>query len=70
MAKTKWVDGWLCRDGYGDFVFFIPEPSLVDGDFGQEWQSNEEVWEDNDWEATYDLAPPAKGKKFYVSIEL
>ena len=64
---TKWTDGWLCRDKVPDFpIVFYPTGLVFNG---QVWcRIDEECWEEDEW--PYDLKPPAKGKKFYVEIQV
>ena len=78
MAKrTEWTNGWLCRDGPKGGIRFFPEnaPFLM-RDFSSDrlmWQRARceyTFWMPAEWRKLYDLAPPAKGKKFYVSIQL
>ena len=74
---TKWTDGVLARDSTdaGKVVFFASpcEISLwEDGewceDSGSEPRTTE--WTIVQYRKRYTIKPPAKGKKFYVEIQL
>lgn len=67
MSKTKWTYGALCRDGRGkrnggEIVLY---GCLLYG-----WWGLIAHWEVKEWEAQYDLKPPAPGKCFEVEIEI